>query len=335
MTITTPEQMREAAARLADIAAKTLAKNAPMISRDTGVNQMFSDLASAIRSIPIAPHPATDWTTCAADMLRVWDTWFGGSANGDHAAADRLAIASAFAAQAFEHAASSGITADGAPTALLRAFLLAMIDQLHPDLDYLRADPSAGEKARAERGAVAPPVVAVPQPVAVTVKPLVDRGGKNRRNTLTYDEQMCEAEASCIPCKLCGGKAKIQDAGPGWGYYIGCENYGQRKNECFQQGSRISGWAYNVADRWNELNAALTIQPADPLSDPRVKALVEAATKIARLQKSTLTNVRSAHSNRGAGASDWMREDDRDFMRDLENAFTSVTSALRAIGGEA
>jgi len=57
MTITTPEQMREAAARLADIAAKTLAKNAPMISRDTGVNQMFSDLASAIRAIPIAPQP--------------------------------------------------------------------------------------------------------------------------------------------------------------------------------------------------------------------------------------------------------------------------------------
>ena len=47
--------------------------------------------------------------------------------------------------------------------------MLALIDPLHPDLDYLRADPSAGEKARAERGGVAPPVAAATQPAAVTV----------------------------------------------------------------------------------------------------------------------------------------------------------------------
>ena len=69
MTITTPEQMREAAARIADIAAKTLAKKAPMMSRDTGVNQMFSDLASAIRAIPIAPQPVAV-TVNPLDSLR-------------------------------------------------------------------------------------------------------------------------------------------------------------------------------------------------------------------------------------------------------------------------
>lgn len=84
---------------------------------------------------------------------------------------------------------------------------------------------------------------------------LIDRKERNRRNTLTYGQQMAEAQASCAPCKLCGGKAVISDAGPGYGYNINCENWMQRKNECFQGGTRISGWAYNVADRWNELNA--------------------------------------------------------------------------------
>jgi hypothetical protein len=32
--------------------------------------------------------------------------------------------------------------------AMGRAFLLALIDQSHPDLDYLRADPKSGEVAR-------------------------------------------------------------------------------------------------------------------------------------------------------------------------------------------
>lgn len=34
-----------------------------------------------------------------------------------------------------------------------RAFLLALIDPLHPDLDYLRADPAAGQVARDAREA--------------------------------------------------------------------------------------------------------------------------------------------------------------------------------------
>ena len=110
---------------------------------------------------------------------------------------------------------------------------------------------------------------------------LIDRKERNRRNTLTYDQQMAEAQASCVPCKLCGGKAVITDAGPGYGYNINCENWMQRKNECFQGGTRISGWAYNVADRWNELNAIAALAPAeaggadwrnDPTADERWNA---------------------------------------------------------------
>ncbi|MFE3838918.1 hypothetical protein [Pseudogemmobacter sonorensis] len=36
--------------------------------------------------------------------------------------------------------------------AAFRALMLALIDIKHPDLDYLRADPSAGVAARAEGG---------------------------------------------------------------------------------------------------------------------------------------------------------------------------------------
>lgn len=101
-----------------------------------------------------------------------------------------------------------------------------------------------------------------------------DRAERNRRNTLTYDQQMREAEASCVPCKLCGGKAIITDAGPGYGYNINCEHWMQRSNECFQGGTRISGWAYNVADRWNELNAI-------PAADARAEALLKRAAQMA------------------------------------------------------
>ena len=93
----------------------------------------------------------------------------------------------------------------------------------------------------------------------------IDRAERNRRDTLTDDEQMREAEAACVPCKLCGGKAKIEDAGPGWGYVIGCENYARREDSCYQYGARISGWAYNVADRWNELNRTDLAQAHAPV----------------------------------------------------------------------
>jgi len=96
----------------------------------------------------------------------------------------------------------------------------------------------------------------------------ISRDERNRRRRLSDEEAQRDAEASCVPCKLCGGKAVISDAGPGWGYYINCEKHNGRKGECFQSGTRISGWAYNVADRWNELNA-----PAAP----DLVELVEAA----------------------------------------------------------
>lgn len=59
----------------------------------------------------------------------------------------------------------------------------------------------------------------------------------------------------------------------------------------------------------------------------------EALQGLVRYQKSILADVLTAHSNRGAGASEWMREDDRDFMRDLRAAFEVSAAVLAEIGG--
>lgn len=102
----------------------------------------------------------------------------------------------------------------------------------------------------------------------------ISRAEKRRRNALAFHEQQAEAEASCVPCKLCGGKAVIKDAGPGWGYYIECENAYDKswrgRATCLQSGARLSGWAYNVSDLWNSLNAT----PAALAACPEVQALI-------------------------------------------------------------
>ena len=73
-----------------------------------------------------------------AEMLATWDRFIGGDRDADEAAAKRLILAACFAAQAYEDAISGALTADGAPAALLRAFLIALIDDASPELDHLR-----------------------------------------------------------------------------------------------------------------------------------------------------------------------------------------------------
>jgi len=54
------------------------------------------------------------------------------------------------------------------------------------------------------------------------------------------------------------------------------------------------------------------------------REMLEALTWFDRCGKSLSNDIDSAHSGRGNGASDWMREDDRDFRRDLKTAFKKV-----------
>ncbi len=78
------------------------------------------------------------WTAAARDMLATWDSWLAGRSRVRRADAHRLLAAASFAAAAFEEQVASGLTADGAPGELLRAFLLALVDPSHSDLDRLR-----------------------------------------------------------------------------------------------------------------------------------------------------------------------------------------------------
>ena len=70
---------------------------------------------------------------------------------GETDASNSVLIAGSFAAQAFEAAVESAVTRDSAPMVLALSFLLALIDPLHPDLDYLRAVPASGAIERAKR----------------------------------------------------------------------------------------------------------------------------------------------------------------------------------------
>lgn len=82
-----------------------------------------------------------------AEMLALHDRKIGGDpvTDDEEAAADRIVLAAAFGSQAFmQHVGCDG----GATIAMLRAFLTALADPMHPDLDYLRQDPAAGAAAR-------------------------------------------------------------------------------------------------------------------------------------------------------------------------------------------
>lgn len=80
------------------------------------------------------------------------------------------------------------------------------------------------------------------------------------RRDLSHHEQIQDAQSQCLPCKLCGGKAIIRDAGIGAGYYITCENGGTFRSAdgCLISDRRLGGWAYNVMEWWNRLMATPT-----------------------------------------------------------------------------
>lgn len=74
----------------------------------------------------------------------------------------------------------------------------------------------------------------------------------------------------------------------------------------------------------------LALLDAHKALEERADAMAEALTVLVAKKYSTLTDVRSAHHNRVADVSGWMREDDRDFRADLTNAFDDAHAALTA-----
>lgn len=81
-----------------------------------------------------------------SELLDAYDAFMRGGPleRGAEESARAVACASSFAVAAYEDASP----ASHAPHALARAFLLALVNPAHPDLDYLRFDPAAGGAAR-------------------------------------------------------------------------------------------------------------------------------------------------------------------------------------------
>lgn len=98
--------------------------------------------------------PTNTARTVAKEMLDAIDAFTGGKKmTAEQTALEEMTFtAGCYAAAAYEaHAPKSG----GEDLSLTRAFLLALIDPLHEDLDYLRVDPASGaarRKARMEGG---------------------------------------------------------------------------------------------------------------------------------------------------------------------------------------
>ena len=94
-----------------------------------------------------APHAAPDPITVAARLMLDNHNAFWGVQSYDKPLNDRVTLAAVYGVAAYEAAPCD----DSGTAAMARAFLTALIDPLHPDLDYLRADPAEGAKAREGR----------------------------------------------------------------------------------------------------------------------------------------------------------------------------------------
>ena len=88
-------------------------------------------------------------TMTPQQLLEVYDKFMSAEpiTDAEKEITERTALAAIFGAEAYE----KGIDANQGTHAMLRSVLLALIDPLHPDLDYLRADPASGALERAKR----------------------------------------------------------------------------------------------------------------------------------------------------------------------------------------
>lgn len=80
---------------------------------------------------------------------------------------------------------------------------------------------------------------------------------------------------------------------------------------------------YTQKEMWARVEAA----------EARIAELTGALERFAKLEKDITADVKTAHQNRGNGASEWMSEEDGEMRRDLRAAFDAARAAL-AKGGD-
>jgi len=88
----------------------------------------------------------------ASELLTAYDKFLSGApiSRADEATARTVAIAACFGVAAYDAQPNQ----ETATNAMVRSFLLALINPAHSDLDYLRADPAAGDATRIAEAAI-------------------------------------------------------------------------------------------------------------------------------------------------------------------------------------
>lgn len=88
-------------------------------------------------------------TMTPQQLLEVYDNFMAAEpiTDAEKEIVDVVVVASSFGAEAYK----AGMDAHQGAHAMLRSVLLALIDPLHPDLDYLRTDPASGAVERAKQ----------------------------------------------------------------------------------------------------------------------------------------------------------------------------------------
>ena len=122
---------------------------------------MLPDVAQSIRALTTADaitaleardkRVREEWPAAA---LSLYDRFMsgGGITDDERKQVDQIALAAAFGSTAYE----AGMDADQGTHAMMRSILLALVDPMNPDLDYLRVDPEAARLARLDQRKEAP-----------------------------------------------------------------------------------------------------------------------------------------------------------------------------------
>lgn len=106
-------------------------------------------------------------------------------------------------------------------------------------------------------------------------------------------------------------------------------DYGEVTGEAFQMMTMCSA-PERLADAINRLPdiAAALAKPTEQATSPAPDAVLrEAIDWLHRNADGLKSDIALAHRSRGNGCTEWMREDDRDFRRDLDKHLAALASS--------
>ncbi|WP_299830736.1 hypothetical protein [uncultured Roseobacter sp.] len=98
--------------------------------------------------------------------------------------------------------------------------------------------------------------------------------------------------------------------------------------EGFLQGVTAPELMKDGNGQMEDLARAFAHEAMSALQSPPSPSVQEAASKLLKMRDSITSDIQSAHSGRGVGASQWMREDDQDFRKSLRETFDALERAL-------